>query len=198
MTEWTAVTVDAGTARIGIDLPPGWWSVHPGDYSYEVDAIVAAATSRLPPENPVAPELTAELGRLARVSAAAGAVLLAGGAALDPTEQKIVTAGLTLLPHETYLLLDHSAQEAGPDAQLALTAGPALRHLWLGPTKTVLGNVLMLEADYVIVPPQPPSWVLVFQTPALPRRAELVEVFNRIAASVRITHQATSVAGAFG
>jgi hypothetical protein len=200
MDGWTTVRVGGGPAMLEFDLPPRWWSIHPNNYATDVAATVETTATGLPSDSPMRPELTAELGRLARVSAAAGVLLLAGGSAgPDPTTGKIATASLTVMPHEAYLLLDRSAQEPGPVGQFILDAGEGVRRLWLGPSETALGRILMLEADYVVAPPQPPSWVLTFQTPALERRIEMVAIFDSIVSTVRI-HPMTpaQVARAFG
>jgi hypothetical protein len=196
---WCGIEFPSGSGpSVGLDLPPGWWYIRPSMQASDIPAVIAQLTRGIPTEGLRTDDLAAELGRLTRVSAAAGVELLAGGAAVDPDAEQLVTASLTVMPHEVYLAIDHSGQEHGPTARLDLEAGPATRHLWLGITDTALMRGLSLSVEYVVATPEPPSWALCFQTPALDHRAELVEVFDRVAATVRVGRRAAvSVVSAF-
>ncbi|MDI1460641.1 hypothetical protein QEZ54_06670 [Catellatospora sp. KI3] len=197
MNDWTRVTVASGQElAFELALPPGWWSIRPAHYQDDLAAAVGAAGD-LPAGSQAAAELEAELGRLARVSATAGALLLAGGAAYDPRSSKFVTASLSLLPYASYAAVDRSDHEAGPVVELNLTTGTALRYLWLSAPVIAIGRIVLLSADYVLAADLHPSWVLSFDTPALDQRAHLVQVFDAIAAGVRMHRAAADVAGAF-
>jgi hypothetical protein len=196
MSQWA--TVSAGDAsQLTLALPPRWWSIHPVDYGRDVQAIVSTSTRQVPSASTVPAELTDELGRLARVGAATGAVLLAGGSATDPDTGQLVTASLTIVPPEVYASIDHTGWEPGPDIEFSAPAGPTRRQLWLGPEQTVFGRALMLTAEYLVRPAHQPAWVLIFQTPALAQRLEMVTVFDVVTGTLRVRRPAASVMSAF-
>jgi len=197
--DWTSVEVGDGPgAGLGLDLPPGWWWLRPGsdEVAGDVSATVAEATRRAPEGSPLPGELAAELGRLARASDLAGAVVLAGGTSVDRSSGDnggegsagtLVTASLAVVPFDVYAAVDRTGQREGPADRLDLPAGATMRHCWLGPAEfPPLGVLLQLEVAYVVSPPRPPSWVLLFRTPALRHTTELVEAFDGIANTLRV------------
>lgn len=201
MTPWQTIElVEGPAAGFAVDLPPGWWWLRPSEIVTDVAAAVATATSALPPRSALPAQLGDELSRFARVSAAAGAVLVAGGSAFAGDDGALVMASLAMIPYEVYLTVNRSGQEAGPVDRLNLQIGPTLRSCWLGPALLPpIGTVVGLELSYVLAPPTGSSaWVLMFRTPALRHTGDLVRVFDSIAQSVRTVEPAPiDVAAAF-
>jgi hypothetical protein len=157
-------------------LPPGWWQLPPHD----ADGSVQALVDRTLPEDTqpaLRDEVGAEWRRLARIAGAGGAVLLAGGAAVDPASGRVVTASLLVAPYEAG---GERSGEEGPRHALRLPAGPAIRRTRLARAATPVGDVVELCVDYEVAG----AWVLAFRTPALGHVPALLAVFDAIAASL--------------
>jgi hypothetical protein len=186
--DWTvAATVAPGPALIRLALPPGWTTLRTS--AGDVDDQVAALVRRHLPDG-MNPELRAELGdewrRLARVSAAAGAVLLSFGNAVDPDTGLIVSASLLLAPQRWYTADPGADLLAGPVDTFDVPAGQLVRRLSLVRTPSPLGDVAELVVTYTARPSWGEPWCLVVRTCALRQMRELVTVFDAIAASLEV------------
>ncbi|GEM_PF-5380936 len=184
---WSPVSVLAWTGeRVGIALPPGWTALRltAPDLVQQVERLVA---EHVPAQ--AAPTLRAELNqewqRLARVSAAAGAVLFGFGGAVDADTDQVVTASVLLAPQHLYQAADEGP--VGPEHAMTLPAGPTVCRPRLGRAPTPVGDLVELGIEYVVTPPASPAWSLVFRTPALHHVEELVVVFDAIAGTLRFS-----------
>jgi hypothetical protein len=191
---WPTVSVTGpDDALVSVALPPGWSALRLSapDLVRQVERLVA---DHLPAE--AAPTLRSELSgewqRLARVSAAAGAVLLGFGAAADDDADQVVTASLLLVPQHLYGDADDGP--VGPEHHLRLPAGPAIRRPTLSRAPTPVGDLLELVVEYVVTPPRSPAWSLVLRTPALNHLEHMVVVFDLIAATFRVEQAAVAEA----
>ncbi|WP_433046469.1 hypothetical protein [Dactylosporangium sp. CS-033363] len=184
---WSRIRAASGADGNGVslELPPGWWALPLAatDLDERIAALVAQQAEGLP--EPVGAELTAEFERMTSTARTAGAVLLAGGAAAAGDDGRIVVASLLVAPYEAYRGADRPGWSQGPSARVALPAGTAVRHTWLGTGASPLGPVRQLDVEYVIAPPAPPSWVLAFRTPALRHVVMLLAAFDAIAGTMR-------------
>ena len=125
-----------------------------------------------------------ELTRLAQVARLAGAVLVAGGAAVGE-DGLLVSASLLVAPAgATSAHQNQDGVHEGPSARLELPAGIATRRTFLGTATIPAGEIFELEVRYVVVPSAPPSWVLSFRTPALRHVDELIPAFDAIAGTL--------------
>ncbi|WP_433205808.1 hypothetical protein ACQP00_38450 [Dactylosporangium sp. CS-047395] len=175
----------ADGAGVSLELPPGWWALPltATDLPARVEALVAGQTAALP--DAAGEELTAEYDRMTSTARTAGAVLLAGGAAAANDDGRIVVASLLVAPYEAYRGADRPGWSEGPSARVPLPGGTAVRHTWLGTGASPLGPVRQLDVEYVVAPPDPPSWILAFRTPALRHVVMLLAAFDAIAATMR-------------
>jgi hypothetical protein len=175
-------------ALLSVALPPGWCAMRltAPDLVRQVERLVA---DHVPAG--AAPTLRSELSeewqRLARLSAAAGAVLLGFGAAAHAEVDQIVTASLLLVPKSLYGDTVVGDGPVGPEHPMRLPAGLAVRRPRLGHAPTPVGDLLELAVEYVVTPASSPAWSLVFRTPALNHVDHMVVVFDAIAATLRIT-----------
>jgi hypothetical protein len=182
MTGWTAIAATTAEGRpVSLTLPPGWSALRTAadDLDSQVTALLIGA---LPAET--VPDVRAELGeewrRLARVSAAAGAVLMGFGAARDETG-RLVTASVLVAPRRWYPEEDDGGI-AGPRHTVSLPIGRAVRSLRLTTSPTPIGEIAELVVRYTV----DESWTLVFRTPAIDHTARLVAVFDTVAASLSV------------
>jgi hypothetical protein len=187
----TTIHVDDGTC-VGIGLPPGWWSLPTS--GPDLPARAREVADNRPIE---APGFADELVKLARVGALSGAILLAGGAAADDDTGQVVSASLLVIPDSTGDTDPPAGTEEGPSARLELPAGATVRRLFVGSAPSPLGDIYQLKAQYVVVTGTRP-WLLSFQTPAVGHAHELLEVFDGIAATLRIENAAEPAGSAFG
>lgn len=184
---WTTVHLPAGDdLSLVLSLPPGWRALRPASTALaaEIRELVGRQTEGLP--DVVAEELTAEFDRITRVASVAGALLLAGGAAVGEDDGRIVTASLMVAPYELYGLQERPQWKEGPVDRVSAPAGTAVRHTWLGTGPSPVGELLQLDVEYVVAPPVPPTWVLAFRTPALGHVPALLAVFDAITATLRV------------
>jgi hypothetical protein len=187
MTDWpTSRLATRDGATLDVALPPGWWTLclTGADIAPQIAAAVDGRTADLPPQ--FGTEFTEELARLARVATTAGALLLAGGAAVAEDTGQLVSATLMIAPYELYGADDRPQWTRGPSSRQALPAGSAVRNTWMGVGPSPFGDVRQLDVEYVIAGHTPPTWVLAFRTPALGHVEELLQTFDGIAASLRV------------
>jgi hypothetical protein len=190
---WVTTTLrDADGHPVTLALPPGWWRLSMSDP--DLPGLSREIIERQAPD--LLPDYAAELARIARVAALAGAVMLAGGAAVSPESGQLVSASLLVAPASAASALRSSeAVQEGPSARLELPAGVATRRTFLGTMPCAAGDIFDLEVRYVVVPAAPPSWLLSFRTPALRHVDELIPAFDAIAAT--LTPDPAPVAAAF-
>jgi hypothetical protein len=180
----TTASADDGTT-VGIALPPGWWSLPVNDPDRVVHTLPGSV-----------PGMAEELTRLARVGALTGTVLMAGGASADDRTGQVVSASLMVIADATGDADLSPGTDEGPQARLVLPAGEATRRLFLGTAPSPLGDLYELTANYAVTHAR--RWLLSFRTPAMAHAREMVDVFDAIAATLRIEPPAAPAGSAFG
>ncbi|MEV4135171.1 hypothetical protein AB0J72_23730 [Dactylosporangium sp. NPDC049742] len=172
---------------VSVDLPPGWTVLRTA--ADDLDAQVTALLLAQLPDD-AAPQLRAEVAeqwrQVARVSAAAGAVLAGFGAAADPAAGQLVSASVLVAPQRWYRSDPAETELQGPRDRLRSAAGATERALRLVRAASPLGPLAEVVAEYTVTPPAGDAWTLVFRTPAVQHLEELVAVFDAVAASLRV------------